>query len=144
MPHHGQGAGIAAKHGQVGLMRAAAKELASRHIRVNTMHPGIVGAPWRLGGVNTSGRATVSVATAASLVFVTLEARCFEGPHRGEREDGSGRATDPYSRIPVCMQPESSATCVQVAIRTQASQPVRHHRCTTRTSADSLPRERSA
>jgi NAD(P)-dependent dehydrogenase (short-subunit alcohol dehydrogenase family) len=31
---------IAAKHGQVGLMRAAAKELASRHIRVNTMHPG--------------------------------------------------------------------------------------------------------
>jgi NAD(P)-dependent dehydrogenase (short-subunit alcohol dehydrogenase family) len=31
---------IAAKHGQVGLMRAAAKELASRRIRVNTMHPG--------------------------------------------------------------------------------------------------------
>ena len=31
---------IAAKHGQVGLMRAAAKELASRRIRVNTLHPG--------------------------------------------------------------------------------------------------------
>jgi NAD(P)-dependent dehydrogenase (short-subunit alcohol dehydrogenase family) len=31
---------VAAKHGQVGLMRAAAKELASRRIRVNTMHPG--------------------------------------------------------------------------------------------------------
>ena len=31
---------IAAKHGQVGLMRAAAKELAPRQIRVNTMHPG--------------------------------------------------------------------------------------------------------
>jgi len=31
---------IAAKHGQVGLMRAAAKELTPRRIRVNTMHPG--------------------------------------------------------------------------------------------------------
>src|SRR3954464_4898012 len=31
---------IAAKHGQVGLMRAAAKEYASRRIRVNTLHPG--------------------------------------------------------------------------------------------------------
>ena len=31
---------IAAKHGQVGLMRAAAKEVASRRIRVNTLHPG--------------------------------------------------------------------------------------------------------
>jgi NAD(P)-dependent dehydrogenase (short-subunit alcohol dehydrogenase family) len=31
---------VAAKHGQVGLMRAAAKELAPRGIRVNTMHPG--------------------------------------------------------------------------------------------------------
>jgi NAD(P)-dependent dehydrogenase (short-subunit alcohol dehydrogenase family) len=31
---------IAAKHAQVGLMRAAAKELASRRIRVNTLHPG--------------------------------------------------------------------------------------------------------
>jgi NAD(P)-dependent dehydrogenase (short-subunit alcohol dehydrogenase family) len=31
---------VAAKHGQVGLMRSAAKELAPRRIRVNTMHPG--------------------------------------------------------------------------------------------------------
>jgi NAD(P)-dependent dehydrogenase (short-subunit alcohol dehydrogenase family) len=31
---------VAAKHGQVGLMRAAAKELARRRIRVNTVHPG--------------------------------------------------------------------------------------------------------
>jgi NAD(P)-dependent dehydrogenase (short-subunit alcohol dehydrogenase family) len=31
---------ITAKHGQVGLMRAAAKEYASRRIRVNTLHPG--------------------------------------------------------------------------------------------------------
>jgi len=31
---------IAAKHGQVGLMRAAAKELAARRIRVNSLHPG--------------------------------------------------------------------------------------------------------
>ncbi len=31
---------VAAKHGQVGLMRAAAKEVAPRRIRVNTLHPG--------------------------------------------------------------------------------------------------------
>lgn len=31
---------VAAKHGQVGLMRAAAKEFAGRRIRVNTLHPG--------------------------------------------------------------------------------------------------------
>jgi NAD(P)-dependent dehydrogenase (short-subunit alcohol dehydrogenase family) len=31
---------VAAKHGQVGLMRAAAKEVAGRRIRVNTLHPG--------------------------------------------------------------------------------------------------------
>ena len=31
---------VAAKHGQVGLMRSAAKELAGRRIRVNTLHPG--------------------------------------------------------------------------------------------------------
>jgi NAD(P)-dependent dehydrogenase (short-subunit alcohol dehydrogenase family) len=31
---------IAAKHGQVGLMRAAAREYAARRIRVNTLHPG--------------------------------------------------------------------------------------------------------
>jgi NAD(P)-dependent dehydrogenase (short-subunit alcohol dehydrogenase family) len=31
---------VAAKHGQVGLMRAAAKELAPRRVRVNSLHPG--------------------------------------------------------------------------------------------------------
>jgi NAD(P)-dependent dehydrogenase (short-subunit alcohol dehydrogenase family) len=31
---------VAAKHGQVGLMRSAAKEYAERRIRVNTLHPG--------------------------------------------------------------------------------------------------------
>jgi NAD(P)-dependent dehydrogenase (short-subunit alcohol dehydrogenase family) len=38
---------IAAKHGQVGLMRAAAKELAPRRIRVNTMHPGPTSTPFQ-------------------------------------------------------------------------------------------------
>jgi NAD(P)-dependent dehydrogenase (short-subunit alcohol dehydrogenase family) len=36
----GVSAYVAAKHAQVGLMRAAAKELAPRRIRVNTLHPG--------------------------------------------------------------------------------------------------------
>jgi len=31
---------VTAKHGQVGLMRSAAKEYAERRIRVNTLHPG--------------------------------------------------------------------------------------------------------
>jgi NAD(P)-dependent dehydrogenase (short-subunit alcohol dehydrogenase family) len=38
---------IAAKHGQVGLMRTAAKELAPRRIRVNTMHPGPTSTPFQ-------------------------------------------------------------------------------------------------
>jgi NAD(P)-dependent dehydrogenase (short-subunit alcohol dehydrogenase family) len=38
---------VAAKHGQVGLMRSAAKELASRRIRVNTMHPGPTSTPFQ-------------------------------------------------------------------------------------------------
>lgn len=33
---------ITAKHAQVGLMRAVAKEVAPRNIRVNTIHPGPV------------------------------------------------------------------------------------------------------
>ncbi len=36
----GVSAYVAAKHAQVGLMRTAAKELAPRRIRVNTIHPG--------------------------------------------------------------------------------------------------------
>src|SRR3954451_20636429 len=38
---------IAAQHGQVGLMRAAAKELASRRIRVNSLHPGPTSTPFQ-------------------------------------------------------------------------------------------------
>jgi NAD(P)-dependent dehydrogenase (short-subunit alcohol dehydrogenase family) len=38
---------IAAKHAQVGLMRAAAKELAARRIRVNTLHPGPTATPFQ-------------------------------------------------------------------------------------------------
>ncbi len=38
---------IAAKHGQVGLMRTAAKELAARRIRVNTIHPGPTSTPFQ-------------------------------------------------------------------------------------------------
>lgn len=38
---------IAAKHAQVGLMRAAAKELAPRRIRVNTLHPGPTSTPFQ-------------------------------------------------------------------------------------------------
>jgi NAD(P)-dependent dehydrogenase (short-subunit alcohol dehydrogenase family) len=37
----------AAKHGQVGLMRTAAKELAPRRIRVNTLHPGPTSTPFQ-------------------------------------------------------------------------------------------------
>ena len=38
---------VAAKHGQVGLMRSAAKELAPRKIRVNTLHPGPTSTPFQ-------------------------------------------------------------------------------------------------
>jgi NAD(P)-dependent dehydrogenase (short-subunit alcohol dehydrogenase family) len=38
---------VAAKHGQVGLMRAAAKEVADRRIRVNTLHPGPTATPFQ-------------------------------------------------------------------------------------------------
>ena len=38
---------VAAKHAQVGLMRAAAKELASRRIRVNSLHPGPTSTPFQ-------------------------------------------------------------------------------------------------
>lgn len=38
---------VAAKHGQVGLMRTAAKEVAGRRIRVNTLHPGPTSTPFQ-------------------------------------------------------------------------------------------------
>lgn len=40
---------VAAKHAQVGLMRAVAKELAPRGIRVNTIHPGPVDNAFQAG-----------------------------------------------------------------------------------------------
>jgi NAD(P)-dependent dehydrogenase (short-subunit alcohol dehydrogenase family) len=43
----GVSAYVAAKHAQVGLMRTAAKELAPRRIRVNTMHPGPTSTPFQ-------------------------------------------------------------------------------------------------
>lgn len=43
----GASAYTAAKHGQVGLMRTAAKELAPRRIRVNTLHPGPTTTPFQ-------------------------------------------------------------------------------------------------
>lgn len=38
---------VAAKHAQVGLMRTAARELAPRRIRVNTLHPGPTSTPFQ-------------------------------------------------------------------------------------------------
>jgi NAD(P)-dependent dehydrogenase (short-subunit alcohol dehydrogenase family) len=43
----GVSAYVAAKHAQVGLMRTAAKELAARRIRVNTIHPGPTSTPFQ-------------------------------------------------------------------------------------------------
>jgi NAD(P)-dependent dehydrogenase (short-subunit alcohol dehydrogenase family) len=43
----GVAAYVAAKHGQVGLLRTAAKELAARRIRVNTLHPGPTSTPFQ-------------------------------------------------------------------------------------------------
>ena len=43
----GVSAYVSAKHAQVGLMRTAAKELASRRIRVNTIHPGPTSTPFQ-------------------------------------------------------------------------------------------------
>jgi NAD(P)-dependent dehydrogenase (short-subunit alcohol dehydrogenase family) len=38
---------VAAKHAQVGMMRAAAKELTPRRIRVNSLHPGPTSTPFQ-------------------------------------------------------------------------------------------------
>jgi NAD(P)-dependent dehydrogenase (short-subunit alcohol dehydrogenase family) len=45
----GVSAYVAAKHAQVGLMRAVAKEVAARGIRVNTIHPGPVANDFQAG-----------------------------------------------------------------------------------------------
>lgn len=53
-----------AKHAQVGLMRVAAKEMAARGVRVNTIHPGPVSTPFQdnvehlaTGGTKEEGEA---------------------------------------------------------------------------------------
>ena len=43
----GAGGYVTAKHAQVGLMRTAAKEVAARRIRVNTIHPGPTDTPFQ-------------------------------------------------------------------------------------------------
>jgi NAD(P)-dependent dehydrogenase (short-subunit alcohol dehydrogenase family) len=48
---------ITAKHGQVGLMRVLAKELAGRNIRVNTIHPGPVENDFQLNVEKKLGEA---------------------------------------------------------------------------------------
>ena len=48
---------ITAKHGQVGLMRVLAKELARRNIRVNTLHPGPVENDFQLNVEKKLGEA---------------------------------------------------------------------------------------
>ncbi|NWJ69283.1 SDR family oxidoreductase [Pseudonocardia sp. ICBG1122] len=57
---------VAAKHGQVGLMRSAAKELAPRRIRVNTLHPGPTSTPFQ---DDIEMRATGKDQAAAALDF---------------------------------------------------------------------------
>lgn len=60
------GAYATAKHAQVGLMRVAAKEVAARGIRVNTIHPGPTDTPFQQA-IETA--ATGAPADVASRVF---------------------------------------------------------------------------
>jgi NAD(P)-dependent dehydrogenase (short-subunit alcohol dehydrogenase family) len=62
----GVAAYVAAKHGQVGLMRTAAKELAERRIRVNTLHPGPTSTPFQ---DDIEMRATGQEQEAAARIF---------------------------------------------------------------------------
>jgi len=72
---------IAAKHGQVGLMRAAAREYASRRIRVNTLHP---------GPTSTAFLACTTAAPCPS-------GRCVHRARRRIKVHGSGCGTVPRS-----------------------------------------------
>ena len=47
---------VASKHGVVGIMRSLANELASRHIRVNSLHPTGVDTPMLEGMVGLTER----------------------------------------------------------------------------------------
>jgi NAD(P)-dependent dehydrogenase (short-subunit alcohol dehydrogenase family) len=62
----GVSAYVTAKHAQVGLMRTAAKELAARRIRVNTLHPGPTSTPFQ---DDIEMRATGQAQEAAARVF---------------------------------------------------------------------------
>jgi NAD(P)-dependent dehydrogenase (short-subunit alcohol dehydrogenase family) len=57
---------VTAKHAQVGLMRTAAKELAPRRIRVNTLHPGPTSTPFQ---DDIEMRATGQERDAAAQIF---------------------------------------------------------------------------
>jgi NAD(P)-dependent dehydrogenase (short-subunit alcohol dehydrogenase family) len=57
---------VTAKHAQVGLMRTAAKELAERRIRVNTLHPGPTSTPFQ---DDIEMRATGAEREAAARIF---------------------------------------------------------------------------
>jgi NAD(P)-dependent dehydrogenase (short-subunit alcohol dehydrogenase family) len=80
---------IAAKHGQVGLMRAAAKEYASRRIRVNTLHPGPTSTAFQ---DDIEMRATGKPRDEAAKMFDGLI------PLRAPYDPGGDRARRPLSR----------------------------------------------
>jgi NAD(P)-dependent dehydrogenase (short-subunit alcohol dehydrogenase family) len=65
----GVAAYAAAKHGQVGLMRSAAKELAPRRIRVNTLHPGPTSTRFQ---TDIEKRVTGAAADDAAAAFDTM------------------------------------------------------------------------
>lgn len=71
----GESGYTAAKHAQVGLMRVAAREVAERGIRVNTIHPGPTSTPFQRA---IEMRATGLAADEAAAVF---EARIPLGRH---------------------------------------------------------------
>ena len=52
---------VAAKHAQVGIMRSAARALAGRNIRVNTVNPGAVDNDFQLGSNSSRARSLVSM-----------------------------------------------------------------------------------
>ena len=51
---------VASKHGMVGIMRSLANELASRHIRVNSLHPTGVDTPMLMGMTGLTARIEAS------------------------------------------------------------------------------------
>ena len=77
---------IAAKHGQVGLMRAAAKEVASRRIRVNSLHPGPTSTPFQ---DDIEMRATGKSQEEAAEIFDSLIPLGRHSIARGDRPRGA-------------------------------------------------------